>query len=245
VSQGYAWASALLEEVARQRGLDVRRLDDELVVCGDGQRRVLFHGLTSSVSGRVAQVLCRNDAWLRGHLARHGLPVIPTRLVGVDDPRHAQRAAEALGFPVRMRLAGVRDAERDRTAADLDAFHSSWRSLVRGASSPDDQVILECRPDGPVVDVVVVGGRVDTAGGIDSLAEPVRARAVAAVAALPGASYGLVRLVPAAAGPVIDTVDPALGGDLAPSRDLAAALARALLDHLLPPPHSAPGNPPG
>jgi hypothetical protein len=237
VSRAYAAASALLEEAARQRGLDVQRLDDELVVCGDGQRRVLFHGLTSSASGRVAQVLCRNDAWLRGHLARHGLPVIPTRLVGVDDPRFAQRAAEALGFPVRMRLAGVRDAERDRTAADLDAFHSSWRSLVRGASPPDDQVILECRPDGPVVDVVVVGDRVvaTTAGGIDSLAEPVRAAAVAAVAALPGASYGLVRLVAAAAGPVIDAVAPTLGGDLAPSRDLATRSVRAVLDLVLRP----------
>jgi hypothetical protein len=204
-----AAASALLEAVARERGLDVHRLDDEIVVCDDGQHRVLFHGLVSSTSGRVAHVLCGNDAWLRGHLARHGLPVVDTRLVVLDDARFALREAEELGFPQRLRLAGAPEAPAggaaDRTATDVDSFHRAWLALVDAAPDDPCQVILERRLPGPVVDVAVVGDEV-VAGpeGVGSLA-------LRAVSALPNATSGSVRIAVGGPQPLIDTVDLSMG----------------------------------
>jgi hypothetical protein len=208
-----AAASALLEAVARERGLDVHRLDEEIVVCDDGQHRVLFHGLVSSASGRVAQVLCGNDAWLRGHLARHGLPVVDTRLVWLDDARFALREAEELGFPQRLRLAGAPEATAagaaDRTATDVDSFHRAWLALVDAA--PDDrcQVILEHRPPGPVVDVAVVGDEVVALAGTGP--NGVGSLALRAVSALPNAASGSVRIAVGGPQPLIDTVDLSMG----------------------------------
>jgi hypothetical protein len=198
-------ASRLLESVARDRGLSVHRLSADLVVCDDGRHQVLFRGLAGARSGRVAEVLCGNDAWLRAHLARHGLPIVPTRRVDLADAGSALRAAEELGFPVRLRLA---DAPSGPTAGDAGSFQERWRALQEEAASPTAQVILEPPPAGPPIDVAVVGGRALAVTGADGAAA-VRDLAVRAVAAV-GATYGLVRVVAGPASFSIATVVPAV-----------------------------------
>jgi hypothetical protein len=215
-SAAAAAASALLEQAARERGLAVRRLDAETVICGAGERRVLFHGLASSASSRLAHVLCGNDAWLRAHLARRGLPVVPTRLVGADDARYAQRAAEGLGFPVRLRLVDPPGEAPGRTATDLETFHAGWRAVTAGVTDRHARVILD-RSDARalaqllVVDGTLIGSRGEP-GEWQELAEKL---AVGAVTVLPGAATGIVRLVTitGVAGPLIGTVDPAYSVD--------------------------------
>jgi hypothetical protein len=195
-------ASRLLESVARDRGLTVDRVAPDLVICDDGRCRVMFHGLAGAGWGRVAQVLCGNDAWLRAHLARHELPVVPTRLVDLADAGFALRAAEELGFPVRLRLA---DAPSGPTTGDAGSFQERWHALQEEATSPTAQVILEPPPASPPIDVAVVGGRALAVSGADGAAA-VRDLAVCAVAAV-GATYGLVR-VAGPTGSLIDTLDP-------------------------------------
>jgi hypothetical protein len=210
-------ASALLEEVARERGLDVRRLDEELVVCGDGRRRVLFHGLVSSSTGKLAHALCSNDAWLRAHLARHGLPVVRTRLVGADDADFALRAAEDLGFPVRMRSFVAGHAADsvvepvDRIATSVDSFHQAWRAVRDAARGIRFQVILEHRSPGTVSDIEIIGG---SAVAAPALAGPDREQAeslaLRVLSALPNLTSGEVRLITGAHQTMVDSVDPTL-----------------------------------
>src|SRR5690606_15456371 len=113
------------------------------------------HGLTSSRTSRLAQVLCGNDAWLRAHLSRHGLPVLPTRLVGADDARFAEAAAQKLGFPVRMRPVDRNRSGVEYTATDVASFHESWRALT-ASCEPAGRVVLE-RPSPPPTVVAVAG----------------------------------------------------------------------------------------
>lgn len=210
-SSAEAAASAQLERVARERGLGVRRLDDEIVLCSDGERRVLFRGLTSSSSGKLAHVLCGNDAWLRSHLASHGLPVIATRLVGIDDARFAQRAAEKLGFPVRMRLAGVPDDDQDRTVTDVASFHEVWQKLARSASDQRAQVILERQPEGEPVEVAVAAGEVVAASSAASgtPAADVMHMATRVDSTVGGVCHS-VHLRTSPSGIAVDSIDPSL-----------------------------------
>ena len=210
-SRTQAELSALLESVARERGLDVRRLDDEIVLCSDGEHRVLFHGLTSSSSSKLAHVLCGNDAWLRSHLAHHGIPVVPTRLVGLDDARFALRAAEQLGFPVRMRLAGVADDDLGRTVSDVASFHEVWQKLAQSAPDGRALVILERQLDGQPVEVAVVAGEVVAASpaGSGTLAAAVGRIAVEVHFTVAGVCH-TVRLRTSSYGDAVDTVDPSL-----------------------------------
>src|SRR5690606_26810747 len=227
-SAAAAAASALLEEVARARGLAVRRLDPETVLCESGGRRVLFHGLTGGATSRLAQVLCGNDAWLRAHLARHGIPVVPTRLVPPDDPLFAEEAARRLGFPVRLRLADPADDVPARTAADVASFHESWRALTATLDDPRARLILDPRPPGRVAEVAVVGRRaVATSADLPPhLTDAVRNLAIDAVAALPPVSYCLVRVIAEGDRCVVDTVSVGTTGSLGPdaSREAVAAL---------------------
>lgn len=229
-SAAAAAASALLEEVARARGLPVRRLDPETVLCESGGRRMLFHGLAGGATSRLAQVLCGNDAWLRAHLARHGIPVVPTRLVPADDPLFAEEAARRLGFPVRLRLADPADEAPARTADDVASFHESWRALTATLDDPRARLILEHRPAGQVAEVAVVGRRaVATSAGLPShLAERVRRLAIDAVAALPPVSCGLVRVIADGAGGLVDTVSVGTTGDL--GEDAGRQVVAAFLD---------------
>ena len=219
-SRTQAELSALLETVARERGLDVHRLDDEIVLCSDGEHRVLFHGLTSSSSSKLAHVLCGNDAWLRSHLAHHGIPVVPTRLVGLDDPRLAQHAAESLGYPVCMRLAG---AEGDvfatnYTADDASSFHEGWGELAAAAPDRRSHAILEHRPSGQVAEAVVVQDQVVACwadGDVTDL-EPVRERALRAVTMLPKLTSAQVSVIVTSSEVVVDVLRiwPAGSADL-------------------------------
>lgn len=217
-SAGVAAASALLEPAARERGLPVRRLDPETVVCGDGDRRVLFHGLASSASSKLAHVLCGNDAWLRAYLARHGLPVVPTRLVGADDARFAARAAAGLGYPVRVRLVGLPGGAAGHTANDVESFHACWRAVTAGVTDRHARAIVERRDAGTFTELVVVAGAlIGSRGDPGEWREAAEQLAVDAVAALPGAATGTVRLVTVAGcpGPLISTVHPAYPADRA------------------------------
>ncbi len=236
-----AAASELLETVARERGLHVQRLDHELVLCHDDRRRVLFVGLVGSLCSRLAAVLCANDAWVRDLLARRGLPVVATRLAGADDAEHARRLAEQLGYPVRLRIAGSGDGSDavGRTAQDAAAFHRAWRELVGPDADRRTQVVIDAVPDGPAVEVAVVGGAVvdgavvdgaatgDAAGGSDAAAGPDPAvvdLAVQAVAAVPTLPYGVVRIVATDAGPVVDRITPAPSADAPTARAYAGAV---------------------
>jgi hypothetical protein len=228
LSGAEAAASAALERVARERGLDVHRLDDEIVLCGDGQRRVLFWGLTSSSSAKLAHVVCGNDGWLRGHLARHGLPVVPTRLVGADDARFAQRAAEEIGYPLRMRLAGESDETQARAATDEGSFHEAWRALVGTAPDPRARAILERLPEGQPVDVVIVGEGIPVAGAGRSASLAAR-RAAQAHAAVPGVRHSSVRVWISSSDTLLGSIDLSVrerGTDVVPAEEIArAALA--------------------
>jgi hypothetical protein len=223
-SGGAEAASRLLESVARDRGLTVDRVAPDLVICDDGRRRVMFHGLAGAGWGRVAQVLCGNDAWLRAHLARHGLPVVPTRLVDLADAGWALRAAEELGFPVRLRLA---TASSGPTTDDAGSFQDRWHALQEEATSPTAQVILEPPPAGPPIDVAVAGGRALAVTGADGAAAvcDLAVRAIAAV----GAGYGLVRIVAAPASFSIVTVVPALDPPVVDGRPAGPEIIAAVL----------------
>jgi hypothetical protein len=202
--------SALLEEVALGRGLEVRRLDEEIAVCSDGQRRVMFHGSTSSSSAKLADALCGNDAWLRGHLARHGLPVVPTRLVGADDADFALAAAESLGFPVRMRLAdgqGRSVGGGTHAVTDADSFHLAWGGLTRNGVEPHARVLLEAALAGAVARVWVVADEaILTSLPDQGLTPQARELAVRAVEKLPGTSYGVVSLALTKPGPLVSGI---------------------------------------
>jgi hypothetical protein len=209
-------ASTVLEQAARERGLAVRRLDAETVTCGDGERRVLFHGLASSGSSRLAHVLCGNDAWLRAHLARRGLPVVPTRLVGADDARFAQRAGEELGFPVRLRLVDPPAEAPGRTATDVESFHAAWRAVTAGVTDRHARVILDRGEARALAQMLVVDGTlIESRGEPGEWQELAEQLAVDAATALPGAATGIVRVVTVTgvAGPLISTVDPAYSVD--------------------------------
>ena len=216
--------SALLEAAARDRGVRVDRLTADLVVCDDGRRRVAFHGLAGSASGKTAHVLCGNDAWLRAHLTRQGLPTVDTALTG--DAEHGWRVAGAVGFPATLRVAGE---DRARVAVDEASFHNAWREVVEQETELPAQVILERRPEGEVVEVAVVDGRV-VAPSRPADAGPL---AIRAIAALPGATYGSVRLV-GSPDLVVDTVDLSLHAWTTPGNpagpDIAAAILAAELD---------------
>lgn len=231
-SGAQAAASALLETVARERGLDVRRLDDEIVLCSDGERRALFRGLTSSSSGKLAHVLSNNDAWLRSHLARHGLPVIPTSLVGVNDARFAQRTAEALGFPVRVRLAGVPDEVLDRSVTDVASLHEVWRAVVQAAPDQRSQVILEHRPSGPEVEVAVVAHEVMACSVTEDAMDldPVRSLAQRVVATVPNVSNAWVSIVAASPDLAVDRLSVWLPRSVDLSRVQSRAVVAAVLD---------------
>jgi hypothetical protein len=229
-SAAAAAASALLERAAQERGLAVRRLDAETVSCGDGERRVLFHGLASSGSSKLAHVLCGNDAWLRAHLARRGLPVVPTRLVGADDARYAQLAAEELGFPVRLRLVDPPGEAPGRTATDVESFHACWRAVTAGVTDRHARVILDRSDARALAQLLVVDGALIESRGEPGQRELAEQLAVDAATALPGAATGIVRVVTitGVAGPLISTVDPAYlvdqqGAVCPPSAVLAAA----------------------
>lgn len=224
---GLAAASRLLEQVARERGLAVHRLTPELLVCTDGQRRVVFHGLAGTRPGRVTEVLCGNDAWLRAYLARCGLPVVPTRLVDLSDAGYAQRAAEELGFPVRLRLATTPDGP---IASDVEPFHEHLHALQEQASSLRAPVILEV-PSDQTVDLAVVGGHAVVAGQARDLPAPeVHDLAVRAVVCLPGTRCGLVRVTGEASGPRLDSVDPAFRAGFRSGGVTGAELGSAILD---------------
>jgi len=229
-SAAAAAASALLEEVARARGLAVRRLDPETVLCEGGGRRVLFHGLAGGETSKLAQVLCDNDAWLRSHLARHGIPVVPTRLVPADDPLFAEEAARRLGFPVRLRLADPADEAPAHAAADVASFHESWRALTATLDDPRARLIVEHRPPGQVAEVAVVGRRAITTSADlpPDVTEVVRKLAMDAVAALPPVSCCVVRVIAGGAGCVVDTVS--VGATGAPGGDVGRAMVAALVD---------------
>jgi hypothetical protein len=216
--------SALLETVARDRGVRVDRLTADLVVCDDGRRRVAFHGMTGSTSGKTAHVLCGNDAWLRSHLSRQGLPTVDTALT--NDAEHGWQAAGALGLPVVLRLAGT---DRARVVADESSFHAGWREVAEQAADLPPLVILERRPEGELVEVAVVDGRVVASSrptGVGPLA-------LRAIAALPGVAYGSVRLV-GSPDAVVDTVDLSLCAWTTPGNpagpDIAAAILAVELD---------------
>ncbi|QSB15242.1 hypothetical protein JQS43_02435 [Natronosporangium hydrolyticum] len=68
-------ASQLLVDAAQARGLPVRRLSSEVVLCGAPPRQMLFHGLVGAGSGRSAHVLCADAEVLRRQLARADLAV--------------------------------------------------------------------------------------------------------------------------------------------------------------------------
>lgn len=189
--------------------MTTRRLDAETVLRTDGERRALFHGRVSSSTSRIAQVLCDNDAWLRAHLARQGIPVVPTRLVGADDAAFAQRAAEELGFPVRLRLVGA-GAEDAPVATDVASFHRAWRELTASEPERGGRVIVEqALPGRDVAEVrvageavVAVAHEIDTAGGELAVRVP----------PLLGLEQSSVRLVQGRHGGwLVDAVTPASG----------------------------------
>jgi hypothetical protein len=224
-SGGVPAASALLEATALRRGLRVSRLDSELVLCDDGRRRALFHGLTGNRSSKVAHALCAHDGWLRARLARQGLPVVESRLAGADDAEFARRAAGSLGFPVRLRAAGEPGGSAHRIASDAAAFYPAWREITGPAPGRRTQVVIDVVPEGPTVEMAVVGGAVvphpppaeRPAGDLAGLA-------VRALAAVPALAYGVVHVILTGAGPVVDRVRPSPGADAPVARAFAEAV---------------------
>lgn len=223
-----AAASRLLESVARDRGLWVDRLAPDLVVCDDDRHRVLFRGLAGARSGRVTEELCGNDAWLRAHLARSGLPVVPTRLVDLADAGPVRLVTEELGFPVRLRPATARDGS---TATGVDSLLARWRALRESAAIPGGQLILEPFAAGRPADVAVVGGRAVAESRSGDIPAPVAAElAVRAIDALPGTDYGSVRVVPVGPEVAIETVDPCFRRWVAADGVTGLELTRAIID---------------
>lgn len=222
-------ASMMLERAARKRGLTVQRLDGEVVVCGDDRRSVVFHGWCGAGSSKVAHELCGNVPWLRGHVAAHGLPVVPTAWVDRDDVAQALAAAQTLGLPVW--LVGV-DSDshcHEGVADDATGFRQLWQRVVGQTRATSAYVQ---RPYRVVQDLVVVAGEVVAGSGggeMDRLA-------VRAVEAVPGLRYAAVRLVTGTAGAAgadvqVDRVDPAMLWPASPSHDAAAvAVADAVLN---------------
>jgi hypothetical protein len=215
----FAEASRVLERVARQRGLVAHRLDESLLWCEDGQRRMLFHGLTGPSSGRAWHVWCGEPAWLRQRLAAAGLPVIPTRLVDLTDAGYAQQQAEGLGYPVWLRSGPA--AQRADAAA---GFAAAWQALA-AVTAPRDGLTIEQVVAGDRRELAVVGERV-VAASADDLPEAAGSLAVRTLAALPGLPYASVGLIATGAGLLIDRVDGTLSA-WAGSTEVAGAV----LDH--------------
>lgn len=223
-------ASALLEAAAREQAVETRRLDDELLLLGHGDRSVLCHGFVVTAS-RVAQALCDNDAWLRAHLARRGLPVVDTRLVAADDARFGQWAAEALGYPVRMRPAEGPDRDA-QLAARGDSFGPAWRAVTGGLGDRRGQVILERAVAGEPVAVAVIGAEaiVDPSAG-NEVAKSATLLSLRVVDTLPGVSCASVHIARESDGMVVDRVDPAFLSWIGTAS--ATAVAKRILAHAL------------
>lgn len=230
---GAAAASLLVERAARERELVVQRLDPETVDCRDGQRRVLFHALASSTTSRLAQVLGSNAAWLRGHLARHGLPVVPTRLVAAGDVGAAGVAARELGLPVRVRPAGWTDGGgiaadaggAGDVATDMASFHRCWQAVA--AAGHRGPVILERLDPAPVCGLVAIGDTVTRLGERRDVGVELARLASRAIAVL-GVDAAVVRLT-AGAPPQVVHVDVAMHAVAAEPEPRACQLAAAVL----------------
>jgi hypothetical protein len=213
-------------------------LRPDLLIIDDGVRRTGFRGLAGHAQSPVAEMLCGNDAWVRRHLDTRGLPTRDFRVVGPEDSEVGYRRALELGLPVAMRCPGAAGVT-GRVVDDERSFFRGWSQLLKGARVPDPQVLLERPVEGTfafdlaVVDgrVVAVEGTAPMPGGLSLM--DLAGLAVLAVAALPGAAYGSVRIrvdgSTAGSRPVVDSVDPLLRNWVVRGDAAAVAVADAIL----------------
>ncbi|HET7229497.1 MAG TPA: hypothetical protein VFJ16_05810, partial [Longimicrobium sp.] len=148
-----AW---LLMEAARQRGIPVRRFEDDPVIqLGLGRTlRRLDGAMTDFTSVIAADIISHKDR-TRRVLARHGLPV--PRGGVAERLEDALEMAEDLGYPVRVKPLDAHDGRGISGRLDTpEAVRVAWRA----AHAEHSRVVVEPFVDGRDHRVLVVNGRV-------------------------------------------------------------------------------------
>ncbi|QSB15240.1 hypothetical protein JQS43_02425 [Natronosporangium hydrolyticum] len=228
--------SAILEEVAKHRGCEVRRYAGDLLECRRGNRRMLFRGLVGSASARVSHLLAANPAAVRRLLAERSLPVVDTRLVSWGDARYREHA-EAIGYPLVVRIPGEAGVLPVKGAEELGLVWGHIADLPRRRHT---HILLEARAiDDASIDIAVVNGEVVATSPrlsrhSSDLAAAVRSLATSTVATVPGVTYASVRTVvaePSSGREVlrVEWIDPAFAAWRREGSAEVALIAEAIL----------------
>jgi hypothetical protein len=208
--------SRAVELLALDQGYRVQRLAaDYLVIDGAHRRRVAFAGLLGTSVTRPAVVLAADIALTRGHLSSVGLKCLPFRARSVEQTAPQWAAVGSLASTLRVRHVMADDALNGvgRAVSDEIGFLTAWAELSDHGSTAvgSPQILIEPDLAGEEYDLYVVGKRV-VAGygrrripGVDpenrsrmavaAMPPEVSALAIRAIEAMPGTTYGTVRVM--------------------------------------------------
>jgi hypothetical protein len=207
--------SRAVELVARDQGHRIHRLEpDYVVIDGAHRRRMAFAGLLGTSVTRPAVVLTEDISLVRAHLGVLGLPCVPHRAQPSEQHPPAWSSLAALGTDLRVRRAtpSTEAVDAGRHVTDEPRFLAAWAEMSVRANGDDGQlrVLAERDVDAEEYEVYVVGGRAvigyarDRRVGVDPAPRPsmpvvsvpaqVSEVAIRAIGAMPGTSYGTVRV---------------------------------------------------
>ncbi|QSB04813.1 hypothetical protein [Natronoglycomyces albus] len=88
--------SRSLQQAARDRGLDVERLDSVLIRC-DRDASLIFNGFAGVSTSTVARKMARNPEWLRRFLSSREIPAMTPPPVGEGNPWPTERIPVVAG----------------------------------------------------------------------------------------------------------------------------------------------------
>lgn len=152
-------ASAVLEHAALQRGIDVERLDQSVVLVPIQGALVPFLNLNGPDTTRMGELMCSYHDGLRMMLADRGIPVAPSSTFLTSQPKTALGYAKKVGWPVTVRparVAGDRGLTRD--VRDPDEFRAAWQRAGRayGKQPGQKRILVERYADGDRLSFFVV-----------------------------------------------------------------------------------------
>jgi hypothetical protein len=251
------WSRAV-ELVARDRGHRIHRFEpDYVVIDGAHRRRMAFAGLLGTSVTRPAVVLTEDISLVRAHLGVLGLPCVRCRAQPREQDPPAWSSVTPLGPDLRVRRATPATPATDavdvgRHVADAHRFLAAWTEMsLRVDDDAQLRVLAEPDVEAEEYEVYVVGGRTligyarDRHVGVDPAPRPamtvvpvpteVSELAIRAIDAMPGTSYGTVRIqVPLRDGspsaPRIHTVELSPPPAVSTSPELLRMVATAVLE---------------
>jgi cyanophycin synthetase len=149
--------AAAMRKAARERGIPVFSLGNELLQLGHGarQRRVL--GSQTDRCSAIAESIARDNELTLALLREVGVPVPPARLV--RDAEDAWTAAREVGLPVVLRRRYKRDPAAPSELLTREEVQSAYETLSRDGYS----LMVAHRPAGTDCRLVVVGDRIVSA----------------------------------------------------------------------------------